>query len=50
MSAYHKQESTQYTCIDTALKSVVGSAAGQHAMEFFFCGGKMWITSLSSIR
>ena len=40
MSAYHKQESTQYTCIDSALKSVVGSAAGQHAMEFFFVEGR----------
>jgi len=40
MSAHYTHHPTQFTCIDIAFKSVVGSAANHLAMEFFFVEGR----------
>ena len=42
---------TQFTCVDTALKPVIGSSADCRPqwLSILLCRGKMWITSLSSI-
>ena len=41
---------SQYTCMDTTFKPVIGTSAGKGGLLFYLaCRGKMWITSLSSI-
>ena len=39
-SHFNNRHRTQFTCIDTTLKSVVGSSAGQHGLLVFFVEGR----------
>ena len=40
MSGYFGHHRTQYICMDTALKSVVGSSADQNSLLFYFVEGR----------